>query len=191
MCRAPVPNGKAPPSQRRRRPCRRRLASAFRVQRGAESMIAGGESRERYRSTSAQRAAAALCAAPALRAPRRLRKPFPGATQTVLEADARAEAELAVDVLDRRLRMADVAGPRSDVAARQCMADQALEYGDDVEQRVALVARDVEDRSADPRRGERQAVGVHHVVDVREVARLLAVAVDLQRLPIEGRAHEE
>jgi hypothetical protein len=68
------------------------------------------------------------------------------------------------------------------VPARQRSAEQRLQPADDVEQAHAITAANVEHAGGFGRLGG-PAVGVHDVVDVGEVARLVAVAVDLERLP--------
>ena len=110
-------------------------------------------------------------------------EPLPGAAHAVLEADARDGNRASCGCA----RSTPACGARRRAARRRgCAAasrpSNALEDADDVEQRVTLVARDVEHFAADAGRGQRQPIGLHDVVDVGEVARLLAVAVDLERL---------
>ena len=59
-----------------------------------------------------------------------------------------------------------------------------------VEERMAGAAGHVQHLARDGRGGHRQHVRLHHVVDVGEVARLLAVAVHLERLAAERLLEE-
>src|SRR5262249_1438595 len=99
-------------------------------------------------------------------------KPLPGAAHAVSEGDPGPIIELRLDARDRGLGVADIAAARGHMIAGQRAPEQVLELGDDVEQRMALVARDVEHRAGNSRRGEGETIGVHDVVDVGEVARL-------------------
>src|SRR5215467_1254350 len=78
------------------------------------------------------------------------------------------------------------ASARGLVMGRQRAPEQALERGDDLEQARPAAAADVVGLARDGRRrrGSGQEIGRHHVVDVGEVARLRAVAVDLERLAL-------
>jgi hypothetical protein len=78
--------------------------------------------------------------------------------------------------------VAHVARAGRDVVHRRPLALELGDGVDDLEQRVAVAAGDVHRLARDALGVHGEQVRVHDVVDVREVARLLAVAVDLERL---------
>ena len=86
--------------------------------------------------------------------------------------------------------MGDIARPRRRVPARERAADDGLEHRDDFEEARAAAAAHVEHLAGDAGRPARQHVSLDDIVDVREVTRLPAVAVHLNR-PATKRPHNE
>ena len=89
-------------------------------------------------------------------------------------------------------RVRHVAHPGRRVLALEGASEHALEPRDDVEQARAAAAADIVGLARDGRRrrARGEQVGRHDVVDIGEVARLRAVAVDLQRLALDAPEDE-
>src|SRR2546421_5042752 len=107
-----------------------------------------------------------------------LQEELRGEPETLFEADPRLPAEELARTRDVRPGVADVAGPlRLPVALDRASEDGRDRVGELVH-RGRAAGRDVEHRAADTGRFRRQHVRLDDVLDVREVAPLLAVAVD-------------
>src|SRR5207245_2685714 len=113
-----------------------------------------------------------------------------GAAHARREIHLRAIAEQPLRLRDVGERVAHVARARRGVGARQAAVEEVADRVGDGDERVARAAGDVEDLARHPRRRHREQVSLHHVVDVGEVARLLAVAVHLERLARERLGEE-
>ena len=69
-------------------------------------------------------------------------------------------------------------------------AEQAVELIDQLQQRDAAADREIHHLAGGVRRFERQQIAVNDVIDVGEVARLRAVAVDRRRFAGQHRRDE-
>src|SRR5207244_8601494 len=98
--------------------------------------------------------------------------------ETVLEARRGAPAELGLDPARVRLRAAHVTGGRRAERHVEQPSGHALEQGERLAQARLLAAADVEGRAG--ARVERPDRRADDIRDVREAARLAAVAVDLE-----------
>src|SRR5919197_4525782 len=112
------------------------------------------------------------------------------APEPLVEGDERRVAQEPLALRDVRERVGHVARARRPVPARQAPPEDRLELRDDLEQAHPVTAADVEHLAADAGRARGEQVGLDDVVDVREVPRLGAVAVDLEGLPAEAPEDE-
>src|SRR4051812_3639142 len=100
------------------------------------------------------------------------------AAQAVLEADGRLPPEHLGRGGDIGERVADVAGARWLVAAFDGLVEQAADRVDQVVDALRGAGGDVEDAPVGARRLRCREIRLDDVLDVREVARLAAVAED-------------
>src|SRR5437016_3044618 len=103
------------------------------------------------------------------------------AAQAAIDVGSRLEPQFALGAGDVSLAMPNVAGTRIAIARQNARAEEGVDPVDEFEQRGALAAGDVVDATAHARRIGGEQVGLHGVLDEGEVARLLAVAVDVWR----------
>jgi len=89
-----------------------------------------------------------------------------------------------VDVCER---VGHVAGSARRMVPLQRTAQQLIQPADDVEQAHALATADVERHARGGRRRSRDQLGIDHVVDISEVARLTSVAVQPRAARLAGR----
>src|SRR5438046_1679434 len=99
--------------------------------------------------------------------------------EALVELDLRHVPQHAPGLVDVRLAVPDVSGPAFSKPPADPPAHEQLELAHDVEQADPRSAGDVEDLAARPVRVGGQDVGLDHVLDLGEVARLRAVTVDL------------
>src|SRR3954452_4207888 len=98
--------------------------------------------------------------------------------QPLGEVHVRLVSELGAGARDVGQRMPDVAGARRRILHGQPSSADLADAPNQVVQRDALADGDVERLARGVRRGHGEEVGLHDVVDVREVARLFPVAED-------------
>src|SRR5262249_31909986 len=116
--------------------------------------------------------------------------PLDRARQAGREIDGRGVAEDGPGARDVGQRVLHVAGPVGLVDGLDLAAEDVRQARDDVEERDALAAGDVEDLSGRVGRRAREEVRLDGVVDETEVARLMTVAVDGRAAPLERRGDE-
>src|SRR5262245_40658797 len=107
--------------------------------------------------------------------------PGDSAPQTFGQSDQREVADQVFGARDGCERMADVAGARLLVAGGKIRPDDLLQFGKKLIDRDPLAYPQVDDLSDRFSRFSRAQVRVDHVRDVREIARLLAVAINHRR----------
>eukprot|EP01022_Parablepharisma_sp_SALTPOND_P004211 TRINITY_DN118_c1_g1_i1.p1 TRINITY_DN118_c1_g1~~TRINITY_DN118_c1_g1_i1.p1 ORF type:complete len:1598 (-),score=548.50 TRINITY_DN118_c1_g1_i1:18136-22929(-) len=122
--------------------------------------------------------------------------PVHGFLQTGMDAMRRCIAQACAGLADIGLGIADVAGTEARVGramllqVREALHQQAAHDLIELVEAGAIVERDVVDLVGGVGRGGGgQQVGLHHVVDVAEVARGLAIAIDAQCIVADHRRH--
>src|SRR6266478_4082075 len=113
-----------------------------------------------------------------------------GPPETVVEVDQGSESEQSLGLVEIGQRVRHIARPAWRVPSRERPPQERLQLLDHGKQADPLPAADVEGLATDPHSLGGKDVRVNDVVDVGEVARLSAVAVDLHRLAAERPSDE-
>src|SRR5437879_1410111 len=119
-----------------------------------------------------------------------LQEELRGEPETFFEADPGLPAKELARTHDVRPGVADVAGPLMLLVALDRAAEDGCDRVGELVDRGRASGRDVEHRAADAVRFRRQHVRLDDVLDVGEVASLLAVAVDRDRPSVRDRGDE-
>src|SRR5262245_40694026 len=111
--------------------------------------------------------------------------PSHGAPQTFGQSDQRVVADQVFGQQDGGERMADVAGARFFISGPRVRADDLLQFGEQLIDRDPFAYPQVDDPSNRLYGFSRAQISVDHVVDVCEIARLLAVPINHRRSAVE------